>query len=269
MRGSSLNASAEKRTATRFASFLAMSIATMLALGCAQKVVDSNDQPVVDHQEAAVPSINYHVVVISGFESDPTDLQIAGQSMRGVGNSGMFQLKGDLESEGIDCSFFNWNGTDAGDIHNEDAGGAVRIASSMIEIQEKNNHTEFIFVGHSWGAHTFLDVATELVSNSDIKINSSFVIDASSFMRGKRKEKLPENIPSLTSYHTANSFCWGPWKNEPRITNVDLADPENGYTVNGHPNYASSFDTAAHTHAEWDQKIHGDIRKQILAILEK
>lgn len=259
--------SAKKRTATTFGIILATSIVAILALGCAQKVADTKDPTPVPKEQP--PATNYHVVVISGFESDPTAAQIAGQSMRGSGNSGMFQLKGDLESEGIECSFFNWNGTDAGDIHNKDAGGPARIVSSMIETRDKSNHTEFIFVAHSWGAHTMLDVAAKLQSNSDIKINSSFVIDASSLMRGKRSETLPENIPSMTSYHTANAFCWGPWKNEPRITNVDLADPENGYTVNGHPNYASTFDTAAHTHAEWDQKIHSDIRKQILAVVEK
>ena len=92
------------------------------ALGILLLCSCSSPDEIVTTQKPPEPEekkTTYHIVVISGFESDPTAEQINGTSFRGHGNSGMFQLKNDLVEKGYDCSFFNWNGTQAGDIHNK------------------------------------------------------------------------------------------------------------------------------------------------------
>ena len=216
------------------------------------------------------PPPEFHVVVISGFDSDPTPAQIEGGAWPGMGNSGMFQLMGDLKSKGVDCSFYNWNGTDAGHIKDKEAPGAKRIVSDMLSRAASKPNTKFIMVGHSWGGHTLFEVAGELSASSlvNVEIVHAAVIDASSLMRGERK-KLPTNVASLDNYFTANMFCWGVWKDESRVNNIELGDPQNGFMVDGQPNYASSFDTSAHTHAEWDAKLHAEICDNILNIVNQ
>ena len=217
--------------------------------------------------EPTPPPTQFHVVVISGMDSDPTEAQIAGKEMRGSGNSGMFQLVGDLKEKGFECSFYNWNGTEAGNGKAEDAPGAKQIADDMTLLAQETDNLEFLLVGHSWGGHTIMDVATLLKENQLVSITKAIVVDPSSTMRGKRAESLPENIPQMDNYYTANTFCWGEWKDEqPRINNVFLGDPENGFCVDGHPNYAGFFDWKAHVATEWDQKIHAAIIEKLEAI---
>ena len=253
-----------KPTSFRFC--LLVLIALPVVLSCSR--TSSSDKVVIEKEtEPAAIRTKYHVVCISGFESDPTGAQISGKSPRGVGNSGMFQLKCDLVAKGLDCTFYNWNGTDAGSIHDKDAPGFARIASRMREQFQREPNTQFLLLGHSWGGHTLLEVANQLQQESKLKIVHAIVIDPSSLMRGKRIEKLPNNIPSMLNYHTANAFCWGAWKNETRVKNVDLGDPVNGFSINGQPNYGSAFDTHAHTAAEWDENIHKDVVRRVLEIV--
>ena len=56
------------------------------------------------------------VILIGGIDSDPTPEQIEGTAPRGQGQSGMYQLAGDLSRRGITAEYFNWNGTRAGKI---------------------------------------------------------------------------------------------------------------------------------------------------------
>jgi hypothetical protein len=56
------------------------------------------------------------VVLIGGIDSDASPEQIAGTAGRGEGQSGMFQLAGDLAGKDMATEYFNWNGTRAGKI---------------------------------------------------------------------------------------------------------------------------------------------------------
>jgi pimeloyl-ACP methyl ester carboxylesterase len=235
------------------------------AIGLALASCSSNQEAKVVPAKTNEPEIAFKVILISGFESDPTASQIAGTSFRGSGNSGIFQMLGDLQTQKIDCQFFNWNGTDAGDIHNPSAGGTARIVESIAEVSRATPETRYIFVGHSWGAHTILEVAKSLEEFPEIQIHSAFVIDPSSLMRGERMKELPTNVPRLTNYYTGNMFCWGQWKDESRVENIALGDSANGF--NEHVDYGAALDTNAHTHAEWDEKIHADICSRIGSIV--
>ena len=228
-----------------------------------QKAAESGEAETV---ELTPPPTQFHVVVISGMDSDPTEAQIAGKEMRGLGNSGMFQLLGDLKEKGFECSFYNWNGTEAGNGKAKDPPGAKQIADDMTLLSQETANLEFLLVGHSWGAHAIMDVATLLKENQLVSIAKAIVVDPSSMMRGKRAELVPENIPHMDNYYTANTFCWGEWKDEPRINNVFLGDPENGFCVDGRPNYAGILDWNAHVATEWDAKIHTAIIEKLEAI---
>ena len=245
---------------TNFRKLLFLSLALLLA-SCAKSPDTASDLSSSD--EIVLPKIHYHIVVISGFESDPTAEQIAGTSPRRVGNSGMYQLMGDLKAKNFDCSFYNWNGTQAGNIRDKKAPKSKGIAADMLARLEDNPDTEFVLIGHSWGGHTLLEVAAELSENEKAIIKYATVVDPSSLMRGKRVEQLPVNIPILVNYYTGNAFCWGAWKDEERVENIELGDSANGFSVDGRPNYGSKFDTHAHTAAEWDEKIHADICKRV------
>ena len=214
-----------------------------------------------------VDRTQYVIVVVSGFDSDPSAEQIAGTAQRGSGNSGIFQLKGDLDAAGLECKFFNWNGTVAGQFGKNDPAGAAEIASWIEKRAAETSNTEFIFLGHSWGAHTLFDVASQISDSSSIRVPFAVMLDASSALRGASPSKLPENIVTLVNYHTGNMFCWGPLKSERKVKNINLGEPTNGFMENGFPKYGSAFDISAHVSAEWDQKIHRDIYLRILAVV--
>ncbi len=76
-------------------------------------------------------------------------------------------------------------------------------------------------------------------------------------------KELPPTIRKLVNFHTRNTFCWGVWKDEARIENIDLGEPSNRFMISGKPNYGAAFDISAHNAAEWDERIHADITKRI------
>ena len=213
-------------------------------------------------QPAAPPSTTL-VVLISGFKSDPTPAQIAGTSPRGTGNSGMYQLAGDLAAAGCRTMFFNWNGTPAGQGGRKKPPGAAAIVASIRDACAKAKVDRLVLVGHSWGGHTMLDVAHGLAAPPTIAIDLAIGVDPSSLSRGERMKRLPPNICRLTSFSTRNAFAWGAWKGEPRVENVDLGDPANGFMGPGQPNYAAPLDVPAHNATEWDERIHAAIIKRI------
>ena len=90
-------------------------------------------------------------------------------------------------------------------------------------------------------------------------------LDPSSFGRTKDSNPtvLPPNVRSAINYFTRNSFSWSNWPNEPRVNNVDLGDSANGFVYPGGPKYDSVFNWSAHVSAEWDERIHAEIRRQI------
>ena len=85
---------------------------------------------------------------------------------------------------------------------------------------------------------------------------------------GPPSRRLPINISRAVHYYTHNVYCWGPWSGD-RIHPIDLGDPDLGYCKNGTPNYASNFDFQAHVAAEWDPRIHAEIKRDILSLLRE
>lgn len=203
------------------------------------------------------------VVVISGFRSDASAEQLAGTAPRGRGTSGMYQLTQDLKKAGFRTLFFNWNGTEAGKFTEQLPPGSEAITKAIHMACEECETRSLVVVGHSWGAHTMLEVAEELRTNGDRKIDLSIGVDPSSAARGERPDKLPSNIRQLVNFYTRNAFTWGAWRDDPRVENVDLGDAQHGFIGKGKPNYASAFDIAAHNAVEWDEQLHGAIVARI------
>src|SRR5262245_52443187 len=79
------------------------------------------------------PATATHVVLIGGFDSDPTPAQRNGTAPRGVGNSGMFQLRNDLLARQVSAEYFNWDGTPPGKINADDAPGTAAIIAHIRE----------------------------------------------------------------------------------------------------------------------------------------
>ena len=215
---------------------------------------------------ASAEKASIFVVAISGFNSDATAKQIAGEAARGTGNSGVYQLLMDLKRSGCKTQFFNWNGTTAGSFAKSKGAGAPAIARLIREASAESGFKQLVLIGHSWGGHTMLDVAEILGRDPTIKIELAVGLDASSFSRAERTKRLPSNIQELVNYYSNNAFCWGEWNDGARIVNVSLADQANGFVVDGKPDYASQLSWDAHYAAEWDQKIHSDICKRVLAL---
>ncbi|KAA1262610.1 hypothetical protein LF1_51770 [Rubripirellula obstinata] len=204
------------------------------------------------------------MVVISGFRSDATAEQIARKASRGTGNSGAYQLMVDLEESGCSAMFFNWNGTSAGQFASQKGAGAEGIVRSIRRANIQPGFEQLVLVGHSWGGHTLLDVADLLKRDPTIDVDLAIGLDASSFSRGERMESLPTNIAKLINYFSDNAFTWGEWPDELRVRNISLADPANGFVVDGKPDYASKLSWEAHNAAEWDANVHAAIKKLVL-----
>jgi pimeloyl-ACP methyl ester carboxylesterase len=204
------------------------------------------------------------VVVISGFQSDASALQLAGKAPRWSGNSGMYQLMGDLKRTGFTTLFFNWNGTAAGKFKDTSKPPAPRIAAAIRAVCDQDAIDRVMIVGHSWGGHTMLEVAEALSAEPMRGIDLAVGVDPSSVVRGQRMATLPENISRLVCFQTRNAFTWKPWQDEPRAECVDLGNPANGFMVNGQPNYAAAFDVAAHNAVEWDARVHAAVVRRIM-----
>lgn len=209
-----------------------------------------------------------HVVLIGGFDSDPTPAQRDGTARRGVGNSGMFQLRNDLRARKISAEYFNWNGTPPGSIAVENPPGTLAIVAQIRQQRQRDPDAQVGIVGNSWGGHTAWE-ACQLLADSEpaMKLPLVVFLDPGSIGRpnSKRPETLPANVTHAVQYASRSMVVWQPWPNEPRVTHIDLADPKIGFMRPGGPPYAKTFDANAHIGAEWDDLVHQDIIKRLSA----
>lgn len=205
------------------------------------------------------------VVLIGGMDSDPTAEQLAGRAERGRGNSGMYQLQGDLRSAGLDTEYFNWNGTRAGRIGEKRPPHAAAIRDVIRERLQTHAQDRVCLVGNSWGGHTAYEVCRELYETEQpLRVESLVLLDPSSTGRSlKKPTELPVNVGRAVNYYTRNAFVWGKLKS-PKLINVDLGDPGSGFLEQGGPEYNALFSFPAHVSAEWDNRIHADIQRRVL-----
>lgn len=212
------------------------------------------------------------VVLVGGFVSDPSPEQLDGTSGRG-GNSGMYRLRGDLiHWDGIAAEYFNWNGTRAGNIRLRTPPMAEGIAEFIRDRRSRHPQERLIIVGNSWGGHTAREVCELLAAPPAVPVELVVFLDPSSLGRtlnGKRNGGLPDNVAAAVNYYTQHMLSWREWPDEPRLQNIDLGDPVHGYLVAGGPRYDSSVDFKAHVFAEWDERIHADIRQRIRRLRER
>lgn len=209
------------------------------------------------------------VVLIGGMDSDPTAAQMQRTAKRHEGNSGMYRLLGDLKHEQVVVQYFNWNGTEAGKIQTAPIPGSRPIIDTIRGHVQAHPQSRVIVVGNSWGGHTAWQLCQEMLeSPAPVAIDYVVFLDPSSAGRaGKsRPQQLPINIKQAVNYHTRNLFGWRTWPDEVRIENIDLGDRKHGFLVDGGPAYDSAFNFAAHVAAEWDERLHADIRKRIFAL---
>lgn len=208
------------------------------------------------------------VILIGGIDSDPTPEQIAGTAPRGQGQSGMYQLAGDLSREGLTTEYFNWNGSRAGKIK-EKPPLSAGIAQFIVNRHQQQPTEQLAIIANSWGGHTALEVC-EALAEPEVPIAVTVFLDPSSFGRAKtaRPAQLPLCIRSARNYYTRNVFGWRELQSEERLVNVDLGNAEHGFLVKGGPKYDATFDTQAHIAAEWDPRIHREITQQVLLVLK-
>jgi hypothetical protein len=220
--------------------------------------------PTQAEEPAAPQATALHVVLIGGFDSDPTPAQLNGTARRGEGNSGMFQLRNDLRARQVSAEYFNWNGTSAGEINRDDPPGTAGI----VEHLQRSPRQRWAIVGNSWGGHTAWEVCDELSRVSPaVRIETLIFLDPSSAGRpmSKRPETLPANVARAVQYASRSAVVWRPWPADPRIEEIDLADPQRGFLRPNGPPYGSVFSANAHISAEWDDRIHADIVRRLLA----
>lgn len=219
---------------------------------------------------ARAPVPRLYVVLIGGMHSDPTAAQIAGTAARREGNSGLYQLLGDLQlNDQVVAEYFNWNGTRAGQLNAPHPPRTEGIVNCIREHMQQSPGDRLAIVGNSWGGHTAIEVTQALLaSDAPLAFDLAVFLDASSTARGKRKPKrLPININHAVHYFTHNLFVWGKWPAGDRLENIDLGDKACGYRSDGGPAYQSAFDFRAHVAAEWDDRIHADIKRRLLEVL--
>lgn len=206
------------------------------------------------------------VVLIGGLDSDPTPRQIDETAPRAEGNSGLYQLRGDLVQDGFATEYFNWNGTRAGKMRTMPAPGSQEIVDAIRQQREKSPEKRWAIVGNSWGGHTAWEVCDRLAkSEPAIPIELAVFLDASSAGRSNtlRPTALPENVRSAAHFFTRNLLGWRDWTGEPRLKSIDLGDPAHGFLKPAGPKYDSLFDVHAHIAAEWDEAIHKAIRQEL------
>ena len=212
------------------------------------------------------------VVLIGGMDSDPTPAQIAGTAGRTEGNSGLFRLRADVADSSTGArilpEYFNWNGTRAGKLKSRDVPGSQAIAELIHRHLQDHPRDRVAVVGNSWGGHTALEVITALRHReTPVAVNLVVFLDASSAGRGGNKRILPENANRVVHYCTRNAFVWGRWTAGARLENIDLGDADAGFLQKGGPAYAAPFDFRAHVAAEWDERIHADIKRRLLELV--
>ena len=217
---------------------------------------------------AEEPSKPLSVFLIGGFDSEPTADQIANKAPRGVGNSGMFQLAGDLRKDGIRAEYFNWNGASAGKIKEQPAPLSKGIAEQIRRRHQESPADRLAIVGNSWGGHTAWEVSQLLAEEPVVTLD--FVVFLDPFSVGRvdksQPDKLPSNIRRAANLATRNALGWKKWANEPRADFIDLGDPASGFLKKPGPAYDSLFDVKAHIAAEWDAAIHKEIHARLLKV---
>src|SRR5205807_10408665 len=104
--------------------------------------------------------------------------------------------------------------------------------------------------------------------DAPLAVDLAVFLDASSTGRGAaRPGTLPVNVNRAVNYFTRNAFVWGKWSAGARLVNIDLGDPANHYMIAGQPAYNAALDMRAHVAAEWDENIHGDIKRRLFDLL--
>ncbi len=208
-------------------------------------------------------------VLIGGIDSDPTPEQIQGTAQRGRGQSGMYQLAGDLSQRGITAEYFNWNGTRAGKIHQK-APLAEGIADYIADRHAGNPTERLAIVANSWGGHTAWQVCQSL-ADQNIQIELAVFLDPSSLGRtaAKRPTTLPASVKQARNYYTRNMFGWRDLPIDDRLINIDLGDETHGFQLPDGPKYHAAFDVNAHIAAEWDPRIHNEISKHVIELLNQ
>lgn len=206
------------------------------------------------------------VVLIGGIDSDPSPDQIAGTAPRGRGQCGMYQLAGDLRKAGANAEYFNWNGSRAGQFH-QNPGKSVGIAKFIRERKSNYPTEKLAIIGNSWGGHTAWEVCEQL-SEPEVHIDLVVFLDAASTGRAKtpRPPSLPKVIRAARNYHTRNLWGWREWPGDTRLANIDLGDPIHGFQRPGGPMYDSTFDTNAHIAVEWDPRIHQEVTQLVMSL---
>jgi len=222
-------------------------------------------QPQVDATARRQPHL--FVVCIGGADSDPTEEQIAGTAVRGQGNSGLFQLCGDLRRERVIAEYFNWNGTRAGQFLDPPPPLARGIALFIREHLQQHPSDALAIVGNSWGGQTALEVARLLSQETPLAIQGMIFLDGGSLLRARKPTGVPLNVNCTVNYFTRNGFVWGRLPEHSSLLNIDLGDKVNGYLRDGGTAYDAPFDIRAHVAAEWDGRIHGDIIRRLLDFL--
>jgi hypothetical protein len=208
-------------------------------------------------------------VLIGGMDSDPTPEQITGTAPRQQGNSGLFQLKGGLQGERVVAEYFNWNGTRAGEIKSQKPPRSPAIAGFVRDHLQRHPQDRVALVGNSWGGHTAFEVVRDLRQNeAPVAVALTVFLDASSAGRAQGEPKeLPENVNRYVHFHTRNVFVWRALSPHRRLETIDLGNPAAGYLREGGPAYNAPFDFKAHVAAEWDERIHTDIRRRLLDLI--
>lgn len=181
----------------------------------------------------------------------------------------MFQLADDLRHARAVCEYFNWNGTRAGSLKTPNPPLAAGIARCIRDRLEECPYDRIAIVGNSWGGHTALEVTQLLVRHEQpVAVNLVVFLDASSAGRALGAPRsLPVNVNRAAHFFTRNSFVWGKCDLGANCENIDLGDPQNGYLRGGIPAYHAAFDFKAHIAAEWDDRIHSDIKRRVLQLL--
>src|SRR5262245_10098392 len=105
------------------------------------------------------PPARLLAVLIGGMDSDPSREQIEGTARRREGNSGLYQLAGDLRGERVSAEYFNWNGTRAGRLEEPAPPRSKAIADFVRAHLQDHPRDRVAIIGNSWGGHTALDVS--------------------------------------------------------------------------------------------------------------
>jgi hypothetical protein len=242
----------------------------LVLVGCSSSLAPAcaDEEAQQSHSDRRRP-VHLLAVLIGGIDSDPTPAQISGTAARNEGNSGLFRFAGDIDVDRVIPEYFNWNGTRAGKIRTKDPPGSRGIAEVIRQHLQSFPGDRVAIIGNSWGGHTALETVRLLGGGeTPLAVNLVVFLDASSTGRGPARPKsLPINVNRAVSYYTRSVVVWGKWDAGKRLENIDLADPANRFIVNGQPPYNAPFDVRGHVAAEWDEEIHGAIKRRLLDLL--